>query len=85
MNKVSKCNEARKKPWATVLQCGHKTFLHQNLVWSCLETLTRATLGAPALANTLSTQATQIVIIQSVVHTLRAGVSAERRLGMLFP
>ena len=46
-NKVSKCNEARKKPWATVPQCGHKTFLHQNLVWSCLETLMRAGIVSP--------------------------------------
>ena len=46
-NKASECNEARKEPWATVPQCGHKTFLHQNLVWSCLETLTRAGIVSP--------------------------------------
>ena len=46
-NKASKCNEARKEPWATLLQCHHKTFLHQNLVWSSLETLTRAGIVSP--------------------------------------
>ena len=56
-------------------QCGHKTFLHQNLVWSSLEMLTRAGIVRPRIiANTLSMQATQIVTIQSAVHILRAGV-----------
>ena len=84
-NKASKWNEARKEPWATVSQFGHEIFSHQNFVWSSLDTLTRASIVSPLLANTLSMQATQIVTIQSVVHALRAGVSAERCLGMLFP
>ena len=84
-NKASKCNEGRKEPWATGPQCGHKTVSHQNLVWSSLEMLTRAGIVSPLLANILSTYATQIVTIQSVVHSSRAGVSAERCLGILFP